>query len=62
MKKIVYRLTALLAVVTVTMKASADILSTDTLSTDTALWYNQTQQLSGIVVKGAQPIFPVHAV
>ena len=58
MKKNVFRLTALLAVVMTTMTASAEIadtLSTDTLSTDTTVWYNQTQQLGGIVVKGRLP-------
>ena len=58
MKKIVFRMTALVAFMMMTMTASADIadtLSTDTLSTDTTLWYNQTHNLGGIVVKGRLP-------
>ena len=58
MKKIVFRMTALVALMMMTMTASADIadtLSTDTLTTDTTLWYNQTHNLGGIVVKGRLP-------
>ena len=58
MKKIVFRMTALVALMMMTMSASADIadtLSTDTLSTDTTVWYNQTHNLGGIVVKGRLP-------
>ena len=53
MKKIVFRMTVLMALMMMTMTASAEII--DTLSTDTAVWYNQTQQLDGIVVKGRLP-------
>jgi hypothetical protein len=53
MKKMVFRLTALIAVMMMTTAASADV--NDSLSMDTTLWYNQTQQLGGIVVKGRLP-------
>ena len=53
MKKIVFRLTALTALMMMTMTASAE--NNDSLSTDTTIWYNQTQQLGGIVVKGRLP-------
>ena len=53
MKKMVFRLTALMVVMMMTMSASAEV--NDTLSTDTTLWYNQTQQLGGVVVKGRLP-------
>ena len=53
MKKIVFRLTALFALMIMTLTASAEI--NDSISTDTTMWYNQTQQLGGIVVKGRLP-------
>ena len=53
MKKMVFRLTALMVVMMMTMSAAAEV--NDTLSTDTTLWYNQTQQLGGVVVKGRLP-------
>ena len=49
----VFRLTALMVVMMMTMSAAAEV--NDTLSTDTTLWYNQTQQLGGVVVKGRLP-------
>ena len=53
MKKIVFRMTVLMALMMTTMTTSAEDI--DSLSIDTALWYNQTQQLGGIVVKGRLP-------
>jgi len=44
---------ALLAAVTMNLTAMAQ--EQDSLSVDTALWYNQTQQLDGVVVKGRLP-------
>ena len=37
------------------MMCTAAFAQNDSLSTDTTLWYNQTQQLDGIVVKGHLP-------
>ena len=51
MKKNVFRLAALMAAMMMATTSFAD----DSISTDTTLWYNQTQQLGGIVVKGRLP-------
>ena len=53
MKKSIFRVTALMAVMMMTMTASAE--NNDSLYADTTIWYNQTQQLNGIVVKGRLP-------
>jgi len=53
MKKIVFRMTALMAAMMMTMMTFAQ--SNDSLSTDTTMWFNQTQELSGVVVKGRLP-------
>jgi len=37
------------------MMSSAAFAQTDSLSTDSTVWYNQTQQLDGVVVKGQLP-------
>ena len=47
------RLVALMAAMMMTMMTFAQ--SNDSISTDTTMWYNQTQQLGGIVVKGRLP-------
>ena len=47
------RLAALMAAMMMTMTMSAQ--SNDSISTDTTMWYNQTQELSGVVVKGRLP-------
>ena len=52
MKQLNLRLTALMATVMMTLTSQAQ---NDSLSTDTTLWYNQTTQLSGVVVKGRLP-------
>ena len=53
MKKIVFRMTALLAAMMMTMTTFAQL--NDSISTDTTMWFNQTQELSGVVVKGRLP-------
>ncbi|MCR5513312.1 MAG: TonB-dependent receptor [Prevotella sp.] len=53
MKRIVFWSIALVVALCMSMSAKADTL--DSLSTDTTLWYNQTQQLDGVVVKGRLP-------
>ena len=53
MKKIVLRLTALMALTMMTMTMSAQ--QSDSLSADTTMWFNQTHELSGVVVKGRLP-------
>ncbi len=60
MKKIVFRITALMAAMMMTMMTFAqsnDSISTDktVVSTDRPMWFNQTQELSGVVVKGRLP-------
>ena len=47
------RLAVLMAAMMMTGTMSAQ--NTDSIATDTTAWYNQTQQLSGIVVKGRLP-------
>ena len=37
------------------MMCTATFAQNDSLSMDTTLWYNQTQQLHGVVVKGRLP-------
>ena len=49
----ILRMTALTAAMMMTMTMWAQV--NDSLSTDSTLWYNQTQQLSGVVVKGRLP-------
>ena len=51
MKKISFRLTAMMALVMMAMMVQAQ----DSLSVDTTLWYNQTQQLGEVVVKSRLP-------
>ena len=53
MKKSIFRLTVCIAVVMIAMTANAQM--NDSISTDTTLWFNQTQQLGGVVVKGRLP-------
>ena len=68
MKKMFFRMTALMVAMMMTMTTYAasgddnneveedeEWLDADTLAIDTTLWYNQTQQLGGIVVKGRLP-------
>ena len=63
-----FKMTALMVAMMMTMTMSAangddnneveedkEWLDADTLAIDTTLWYNQTQQLGGIVVKGRLP-------
>ncbi len=52
MKRIIFWSIALVIALFMSMAAQAQ---TDSLSMDTTLWYNQTQQLSGAVVKGRLP-------
>ena len=47
------RLAALMAAMMMTMTTFAQ--SNDSISTDTTMWFNQTQELSGVVVKGRLP-------
>ena len=53
MKKNVFRITALMAATMMTMMTFAQ--SNDSISTDSTMWFNQTQELSGVVVKGRLP-------
>ena len=68
MKKMFFRMAALMVAMMMTMTTNAasgddnneveedeEWLDADTLAIDTTLWYNQTQQLGGIVVKGRLP-------
>ena len=68
MKKMLFRMTLMLVAMMMTMTTYAasgddnndveedeEWLDADTLAIDTTLWYNQTQQLGGIVVKGRLP-------
>ena len=45
----------LAALIAAAMTRTATFGQADTLSTDSTLWYNQTQQLDGVVVKGRLP-------
>ncbi|MBR1409727.1 MAG: TonB-dependent receptor [Prevotella sp.] len=47
------RFSALMAAMMMTSMAMAQL--NDSISTDTTLWFNQTQQLGGVVVKGRLP-------
>ena len=47
------RFAALMAAIMMTMTTSAQ--QNDSLSTDTTMWFNQTHELSGVVVKGRLP-------
>ena len=47
------RLAALMAAMMMTMMSFAQL--NDSLSRDTTMWFNQTQELSGVVVKGRLP-------
>ena len=47
------RLAALMAAMMMTMTMAAQL--NDSLLTDTTMWFNQTQELSGVVVKGRLP-------
>ena len=53
MKNVSLRFAALIAAMMMTMTTFAQ--SNDSISTDTTMWYNQTQELSGVVVKGRLP-------
>ena len=53
MKIVNLRLAALMAAMMITMTMRAD--SNDSISTDSTMWFNQTQELSGVVVKGRLP-------
>ena len=53
MKKVSLRFAALMAAMMMTTMTSAQ--QNDSLSTDTTMWFNQTQELSEVVVKGRLP-------
>jgi hypothetical protein len=53
MKRISLRFAALMAAMLMTMTMTAQ--SNDSISTDTTMWFNQTHELSGVVVKGRLP-------
>ena len=53
MKRVSLRFAALMAAMMMTMMTSAQ--QNDSLSTDTTMWFNQTHELSGVVVKGRLP-------
>ena len=53
MKKVSLRFAALMAAMMMTTMTSAQ--QNDSLSTDTTMWFNQTHELSGVVVKGRLP-------
>ena len=53
MKNVSLRFAALMAAMMMTTMTSAQ--QNDSLSTDTTMWFNQTQELSGVVVKGRLP-------
>lgn len=56
MKQMIVRPVALTAVLMMSAMTFAQTDATnDSLSTDTTQWYNQTQELSGVVVKGRLP-------
>ena len=65
MKKNYLRMTALMAAMMMTMTTMAndellaseddELLTNDSISTDSTLWYNQTHELGGVVVKGRLP-------
>ena len=47
-------MTALIAAMMMSVTVQGQALN-DSLSKDTAMWFNQTQELSGVVVKGRLP-------
>ena len=53
MKKICLRFAALMTAMMMTMTMTAQ--SNDSIPTDSTMWFNQTQELSGVVVKGRLP-------
>jgi hypothetical protein len=53
MKRSSLRFAALMAAMAMTVMAFAQ--QSDSLSTDTTQWFNQTHELSGVVVKGRLP-------
>ena len=53
MKRVSLRFAALMAAMMMTMMTSAQ--QNDSLLTDTTMWFNQTHELSGVVVKGRLP-------
>ena len=53
MKNVSLRFAALMAAMLMTMTMTAQ--SNDSISTDTTMWFNQTHELSGVVVKGRLP-------
>lgn len=53
MKRVSLRFAALMAEMMMTMMTSAQ--QNDSLLTDTTMWFNQTHELSGVVVKGRLP-------
>ncbi len=54
MKKFSLKMTALIAAMMMSVTVQGQALN-DSLSKDTAMWFNQTQELSGVVVKGRLP-------
>ena len=53
MKSVSFRFAALIAAMMMTMMTFAQM--NDSISTDSTMWFNQTQELSGVVVKGRLP-------
>ena len=53
MKNVILRFAALTVAMMMTMTMTAQL--NDSLSTDSTMWFNQTQELSGVVVKGRLP-------
>ena len=53
MRNVSLRLAALMAAMMMTMTTFAQM--NDSILTDSTMWFNQTQELSGVVVKGRLP-------
>ena len=53
MKNVSIRFAALIAAMMMSMMTFAQL--NDSISADTTMWFNQTQELSGVVVKGRLP-------
>jgi len=54
MKRMFLGMTAIMVALSMSTKAQAQLMG-DSISTDTTAWFNQTQQLGGVVVKGRLP-------
>ena len=54
MKRMFLGMTAIMVALSMSTKAQAQLVD-DSISTDTTAWFNQTQQLGGVVVKGRLP-------